>query len=112
MVACGIALSEGRARDAAPVLPEGQSKIGGIWGWEEDGEKEDDPYGRTHKDGAQVRLFREEKEEEEEEEEEEELQGRRETTATVTTKDDDATNVALQAQMVLSPVKNYHNYSK
>ena len=62
--------------------------------------------GCTHKGGAQVRLFSDE------EEEEEELQGRRETTATVTTKDNDTTNVASQAQMVLSPVKNYHKYSK
>ena len=106
MVACGIASSGWRARDAAPVLPEGQSKIGGIWGWEEDGEEEDDPYGRTHKDGAQVRLFWEEKEEEEE------LRGQRETTATVTTEDNDTISVASQAQMVLSPVKNYHKYSK
>jgi hypothetical protein len=28
------------------------------------------------------------------------------------TEDNDATNVALQAQMVLSPVKNYHKYLK
>ena len=56
-----------------------------------------------HKEGAQVRLFWEE---------EEELQGQREMTATVTTKKNDSTNVALQAQMVLSPVKNYHKYSK
>ena len=48
MVARGIALSGGRARDAAPVLPEGQSKIGCSWGWEEDGEEEDDPDGRRH----------------------------------------------------------------
>ena len=89
MVARGIASSGGRARDAAPVLPEGQSKIGGIWGWEKDGEEEDDPYGCTHKGGAQVRLVREE-------EEEKGLQGRRETTSTVTTEDNDATNVALQ----------------
>ena len=64
----------------------------------------DDPYGCTHKGGAQVRLFKEE--------EEEELQGRRETTATVTTEDDNTTNMALQAQMNLSPVKNDHKYSK
>ena len=56
MVARGIALSVGRARDAAPVLSEGQSKIGCIWGWEEDGEEEDDPYGRMHKDSNNCKL--------------------------------------------------------
>ena len=39
----------GWACDSATVLPDEQSKIGCIWGWEEDGEEENDPYGRMHK---------------------------------------------------------------